>query len=60
VEHRNADADVHTRAAVDSLTRQLQTRVDIVRRGHKGQLRIHFHSEEELMRLYELLVQGNP
>lgn len=55
------EPDVHTRAAVDRLTRHLQTRVDIVRRGDrgKGQLRIHFHSEEELIRLYELLVQGN-
>lgn len=55
-----AEPDVHTRAAVDNLTRQLQTRVEIVRRGKKGHLRIHFHSEEELIRLYELLVQGSP
>ena len=53
------EPDVHTRAAMESLTQTLQTRVDIVRRRRGGQLRIHFHSEEELIRLYDLLIQGN-
>jgi len=44
-------------AAAERLTQKLQTRVEIVRRGRGGTVRIHFHSEEELMRLYELLIQ---
>jgi ParB family chromosome partitioning protein len=48
--------DVHTAAAEDRLTRRLQARVDIRRRGKKGTLSIHFHSEEELMRLFDLLM----
>ena len=50
--------DPNTRAAVEQLTRQLQTRVDIVRRRRGGQVRIHFHSEDELIRLYEALTQA--
>ena len=49
--------EVHTAAAEEKLTRRLQTRVEIRRqaKGKGGQLRIHFHSEEELMRLYDVL-----
>ncbi len=50
--------DPNTRAAVESLTQQLQTRVEIVRRRRGGQVRIHFHSEDELIRLYEALTQA--
>jgi ParB family chromosome partitioning protein len=50
------EADVHTTAAQEKLTRRLQTKVEIRRRGDRGTLRIHFHSEEELMRLYDLLM----
>jgi ParB family chromosome partitioning protein len=50
-------AEVHTAAAEEKLTRRLQTRVEIRRRGKGGQLRIHFHSEEELMRLYDVLIE---
>lgn len=53
------ETDVNTRAAIDSLTRALQTRVEIKRRKKGGALQIHFHSEEELIRLYDLLIQGN-
>jgi ParB family chromosome partitioning protein len=49
--------EVHTAAAAEKLTRRLQTRVEIKRQGKGGQLRIHFHSEEELMRLYDVLVE---
>lgn len=49
--------DVHTRAAAERLTRALQTKVDIAKRGQRGSIRIHFHSEEELMRLYDRLVE---
>ena len=50
-------SDVHARAAEERLTQALQTKVQIHRRGAGGQVRIHFHSEEELMRLYETLVR---
>ncbi len=49
-------ADPNDLAAADKLTRRLQTRVDIARRGKGGTVRLHFHSEEELMRLYDLLL----
>jgi ParB family chromosome partitioning protein len=42
-------------AAAERLTQRLQTRVEIDRRGRGGVIRIHFHSEEELMRLFDLL-----
>jgi ParB family chromosome partitioning protein len=48
--------EVHTAAAEEKLTRRLQTRVEIRRQGKGGHLRIHFHSEEELMRLYDVLI----
>jgi ParB family chromosome partitioning protein len=49
-------AEVHAKAAAETLTRRLQTRVEIRRKGKGGLLQLHFHSEEELMRLYELLM----
>ncbi len=48
--------DVHTRVAEERLTQRLQTRVEIQRRRRGGELRIHFSSEEELMRLYDHLM----
>lgn len=51
--------DVHHQAAAERLTRRLQTRVEIDQRGRGGHVRIHFHSEEELMRLFELLIGGD-
>jgi ParB family chromosome partitioning protein len=51
-------ADVHTAAAEEALTRSLQTRVEIRRSGKGGHVRIHFHSEEELIRIHERLVGG--
>ena len=52
--------EVHTAAAEEKLTRRLQTRVEIRRKGKGGHLQIHFHSEEELMRLYDLMMErGN-
>jgi ParB family chromosome partitioning protein len=50
-------AEVHTVAAEEKLTRRLQTRVEIKRQGKGGHVRIHFHSEEELMRLYDVLTE---
>lgn len=49
--------DVHLADAAERLTRRLQTRVEIARRPGGGFVKIHFHSDEELMRLFELLVR---
>jgi ParB family chromosome partitioning protein len=49
-------AEVHAAAAAETLTRHLQTRVEIRRTGKGGHLRIHFHSEPELIRLYDRLM----
>jgi ParB family chromosome partitioning protein len=54
---KKKELDVNSRAAVEHLTRVLQTQVDIVRRKRGGTLHIRFHSEEELIRLYDLLIQ---
>jgi ParB family transcriptional regulator, chromosome partitioning protein len=48
--------EVHAAAAEEKLTRRLQTKVEIRRRGKGGLLQISFHSEEELMRLYDVLM----
>lgn len=48
--------DPDTRAAADRLTRKLQTKVEIWRKGRGGTVRLHFHDEEELIRLYEFLL----
>jgi ParB family chromosome partitioning protein len=48
--------EVHAAAAEEKLTRRLQTKVEIRRRGKGGVLQISFHSEEELMRLYDVLM----
>ncbi|MCB1008933.1 MAG: ParB/RepB/Spo0J family partition protein, partial [Acidobacteria bacterium] len=45
----------HAAAAAERLTQHLQTKVEIDRRRRGGQIRIHFHTEEELMRLFDLL-----
>ena len=49
--------DVHATAAAEKLARALQARVEIRRRGKRGTVRIHFHSEEELMRIYDQLLR---
>jgi len=51
-----AAKDVHTAAAEERLTRRLQARVEIRRRRRGGVLSVHFHSEDELMRLFDLLM----
>ena len=50
--------DPDTRAAAEQLTRHLGTKVEIRRRGKGGRLSIFFHSEEELIRLHELLIKA--
>ena len=54
---RRPAMDPDTAAAAERLTRRLQTRVEI-RRGRRGggTVSLHFHSEEEPMRPYELLM----
>lgn len=53
-----ATVDVHTAHAQEELTRALQTKVEIRRRGRGGIVQIHFYSEEELIRLFELLTRA--
>jgi ParB family chromosome partitioning protein len=48
-------AEPNTAAAAERLTQRLQTKVEIERRGRGGVVKIHFHSEEELMRLFDEL-----
>jgi ParB family chromosome partitioning protein len=49
--------DVHTRAAEDRLKLLLGTRVRIIRRGTRGRIEIDFASEDELIRIFELLTE---
>lgn len=48
--------EVHAAAAAERLTRRLQTPVRITRRGAGGKVLIRFHSEDELIRIYDLLM----
>lgn len=48
--------EVHAAAASEQLSRRLQTPVRINRRGAGGEVFIRFHSEEELIRIYDLLM----
>ena len=50
------EPDVHTREAMEKLTQALQTKVMIQRRKRGGTVQIHFHSEDELIRLYDRLI----
>ena len=51
--------DPNTRAAEDRLRQALGTRVRILRKGRGGTLEIAFFSEEELSRVYEILLRGS-
>ncbi len=55
---KTAGPDPDTAAAAEELTRRLQARVEIRRRGRGGQVRISFASEEELMRIYDMLMRS--
>ena len=55
--HVAASVDVHTRAAEEQLKLTLGTKVRIVRRGTRGRIEIDFASEDELIRIYELLTE---
>jgi ParB family chromosome partitioning protein len=50
------ELDVHTRAAQDRLRLTFGTRVEIARKGKGGEIRIAFRDEDELIRIYEILV----
>lgn len=53
-------AEVHAAAAAERLTRHLQTPVHITRQGAGGKVLIRFHSEDELIRIYDrLMVRGD-
>ena len=54
---RPKPVDIHTRAAEDRLKLLLGTRVRIVRKGKGGRIEIDFASEDELIRVYELLTE---
>jgi ParB family chromosome partitioning protein len=49
--------DVHTRQAEERLRVVLGTRVSILRKGKGGKVEIDFVNEDELIRLYEYLVE---
>ena len=49
--------DANTRAAEERLMAALGTRVELLRKGRGGTLRIAFKSEAELQRLFDLLVR---
>jgi ParB family chromosome partitioning protein len=51
--------DVHTRAAEERLRLVLGTRVRIVRHGPRGRIEIDFGSEDELIRIFEMLTESN-
>jgi ParB family chromosome partitioning protein len=52
-----ANKDANTRAAEERLRAVLGTRVEIVRRGKSGHLRIRFSGEAELNRVFELITK---
>jgi ParB family transcriptional regulator, chromosome partitioning protein len=52
-----AGKDANTRAAEERLRAVLGTRVEIVRRGKSGHLRIRFSGEAELNRVFELITK---
>ncbi len=50
-------SDPDTAAAEERLTRAWRTKVEVHRRGRGGSVRLHFYSEEELIRLFDLLIK---
>ncbi len=54
---RVPEKDVHTRQAEERLRVVLGTRVNIHRSGKGGRVEIDFVNEDELIRLYEYLVE---
>lgn len=54
----SSDGDPNTRAAQEALMRALQTKVEIRRARRGGRIMITFYSEEDLDRIYGLLVRA--
>jgi len=50
--------DPNVVAAEEALQRELSTRVRIVQGRHGGRIEVFFHDDEELQRVYELLLPG--
>jgi ParB family chromosome partitioning protein len=50
--------DPNVAAAAERLQSALQTRVRIVQRGKGGRLELHFHDQEELERVYQLILKA--
>jgi ParB family transcriptional regulator, chromosome partitioning protein len=57
VSRESPQKDVHTRAAEDRLRFALGTPVRIIRKQKGGRIEVHFTSEDELQRLYDLMVE---
>jgi ParB family chromosome partitioning protein len=53
-------ADPETTAAAERLALRVGAAVEIVRRRRGGEVRIRYSSEQELIRLFRLLMQENP
>ncbi|MCS6886307.1 MAG: ParB/RepB/Spo0J family partition protein [Acidobacteriota bacterium] len=51
--------DPNVRAAEQRLQKYLGTKVRILRSGKGGKIQIDFHTEEELIRIYDLLIANN-
>jgi ParB family chromosome partitioning protein len=54
---KKIEIEPNTAAAAQKLTRKLQAPVEIRRRRAGGEIRIRFHNEEELIRLFDRLSQ---
>lgn len=52
--------DVFTREAEETLSGILRTRVEIIRKRRGGEVRLRFSSEDELIRIYDLLAAAPP
>lgn len=55
---KKGEVDANTREAIERLTHAMQTKVDIKRKKKGGTVQIYFHSEEELIRIYDLILGG--
>lgn len=53
-----ARSDPNTRAAEDRLREVLGTRVRVIRKGRSGTVEVSYYSEEELQRIFEILLRG--
>jgi ParB family transcriptional regulator, chromosome partitioning protein len=49
--------DPNVKAAIEELERVLGTRVRIVEKGKKGHIEIEYYSEDDLNRIYEVIIQ---